>query len=351
MAAPDLKFAVSGGSGKAVGPAKPLRGTDKVAALLLAMGKPLASQLLKHFDPIELRQITRAATELGPLSPAAIEAVIEEFATEFSAGTGLLGTAREVEQLLSGVLPPEQIADIMSDVLGSSNQTMWERLSNVSETMFAAYLVKEHPQTAALILSKVSPACAAKVMGQLPRTVRNELMRRMFSMKPVMEPAMRLIESTLHEDLLLNLARKTGADAHARMADIINKMERDQMEDVLQSLAAERPKAAEVLKGLLFTFEDIVKLAPKARMVLFDQVSTERIVLALKGTDAAFRDFILSSLAARARRIVEAELTNGEPAPQREVAKARRAIADMALAMAERGEIELNAADEAEYYQ
>ncbi|MYZ46985.1 flagellar motor switch protein FliG [Propylenella binzhouense] len=351
MAAPDLKFPrAAAAPGKALA-VKPLRGPDKVAALLLAMGKPLATQLLKHFDEIELRQITRAASDLGPVSPQAIEGVIEEFAVQFSSGASLLGTAREVEQLLLGVLPPEQIADIMSDVLGSSNQTMWERLSSVSETVFASYLVKEHPQTAALILSKVSPTCAAKVMGHLPRSVRNALMRRMFSLKPVMEPAMRLVEGTLHEDLLLNLARKTGADAHARMADIINKMDREQMEDVLQSLSEERPKAAEILKGLLFTFEDIGKLTPKARMVLFDQISTERVVLALKGTDAEFRDLILSSLASRARRIVEAELANGEPAPQRDVIKARRTIADIALGMAERGEIELNATEDAEYYQ
>lgn len=198
----------------------------------------------------------------------------------------------------------------------------------------------------AVILSKVTPVCAAKVMGQFPRELRNELMRRMVGIGLVMEPAMRIIESTLQEDLLVNVSRNNRAAHNGRMADIINKMERDQMEDVLTSLAEVRPKAAEILRGLLFTFDDIIKLQPKSRMALFDQIPTERVVLALKGTDSYFRDAILSTLSSRARRIVESELSIGVPTPQREVVKARRMIADLALEMSERGELELNSGDD-----
>ena len=113
------------------------------------------------------------------------------------------------------------------------------------------------------------------------------------------------------------------------------------MEDALQSLTAARPKAAEVLKGLLFTFDDVVNLTPRARQAIFDQIPVDRVVIALKGTDQAFRELVLSSLALRTRRMVEHELGAGEPSPQREVLEARRAITDLALEMAGRGEIEL----------
>ena len=321
---------------------KTFRGPDKVATLLLAMGKPLAARLLKHFDADELKQITRSAADLGSVSIPMLEELIEEFAGNFSTGVDLFGTASEVELLLNGVLPPEQIADIMADVLGGSNASMWERLASVPEPVFVSYLTKEHPQTMTVILSRVGPAFAAKIMGQLPREMRNEIMRRMLAMTPVKERAMRALENTIQDDLLSNVSRNARGDTNARMADIINKMKRDQMEDVLQNLAEVRPKDAEMLKGLLFTFDDIIKLPARSRMVLFDNVPTERIVLALKGTDNAFRELILSSLASRARRMVETELTSGSPASQRDVLKARRAIADVALEMSERGEIELN---------
>ncbi|MGO4707434.1 flagellar motor switch protein FliG [Microvirga sp. 2MCAF38] len=327
-----------------------MQGVDKVAALLLAMGKPAASRLLKRFGPDEIRSITRSAAELGSVSSDQLEALIEEFAAQFSNGASLLGTASEVEKLLSGVLPPEQIAELMTDVLGNSNRSIWDRISNVAEGVLAAYLVKEHPQTAALILSKVKPACAAKVMGHLPQPLRNGLMRRMLTFKPIVDETMRNIEKTIHEDFMINFSRNMGADTHAKMADIINKMERDHMEEVLQSLTTVRPKSAEILRGLLFTFDDIVNLAPRARTSLFDQIPNDRVVLALKGTDDSFRSIILSSLASRVRRMVEHELNGKEPASQRDVFEARRAITDLALEMAGRGEIELNSENEGDTY-
>ncbi len=325
-----------------------LKGAEKVAALLLAMDKPLAGRLLKKFDSLELRQITRAASELGSLSPPALEHLIGDFSNNFETGAELIGSAGEAQELLAGALPPEEAAEILSDVLGNSNKSLWDRVSTIPESALASYLGKEHPQTCALILSKVTPATAAKVIVHLPRDLRNELMRRMLTHKPVMDPMLRLLELTIHEDLLLNVARNTGSDTHSRIADIINKMDREQIEDVLSSLSQERPKDAEVLRGLLFTFDDIAKLSSKARTTLFDRVPADQVVMALKGTDAGFRELILSSMAARARRMVESELATSGPAPQRDVVKARRAIADFALEMAEKNEIEINGAGEGE---
>jgi flagellar motor switch protein FliG len=141
--------------------AKPLRGTEKVAALLLAMGRELSGGVLKEFDPDEIRLVTRAAAELKPISAPELEAIIEEFAQNFSTGPNVFGTVNELEKLLNGVLPPEQVTDIISEVLGNKTKSVWERISAVSESLLANYLLKEHPQTAALILSRVKPACAA----------------------------------------------------------------------------------------------------------------------------------------------------------------------------------------------
>jgi flagellar motor switch protein FliG len=325
-----------------------LKGPDKAAALLLAMGKPVAGRLLKHFDPQELRQITRSAADLGAVSTPVLEALIEEFSSHFSKGLDLLGNAGEAEQLLTGAFPPEQVADILSDVLGSSNSSMWEKLIGIPENVFAAYLVKEHPQTAAFILSKVKSSFAAKISAQLPRDFRNELMRRMLALEPVQEATLRGIEGVLQEDLLNSAARHSGANPHSRMADIINQLEPDAMEDVLQSLTLARPKEAEMLRKLLFSFDDMLKLSVKARATLFDKIPTERVVLALRGTEASFRDAVLSSLTSRARRLVESELDDGAVVSPRDIAKARRMIADLVLEMAQRNEIEIAPAADAD---
>jgi flagellar motor switch protein FliG len=202
----------------------------------------------------------------------------------------------------------------------------------------------------ALILSKVKPACAAKVMAQLPPPLRNGVMRRMLTFKPIVDATMKMIEQTIHEDFMINLARNAAADTRSRMADIINKMDRQGMEEVLDNLTQSRPKSAEILKSLLFTFDDIINLTPRARTTLFDQIPHEKVILALKGTTNPLRGVVLSALTSRARRLVEHELEGGEPVAQRDVLEARRSITDQALEMAARGEIELSATDSDDTY-
>ena len=312
------------------------------------MGKPLASRLLKHFDPAELKLITRSAAALGAVSIQALEALVEDLAGQFSRGVDLHGTAAEVEHLLGGVLPPDQVAEIMSDVLGNSNSSTWVRLSALPEKDLADYIGKEHPQTAALILSRLTPEAAAKTLAMLPRDLRNALTRRMLSLRPVSEATIRILETKLRDDLLLNSdARRRPARRRARVADILNRMEPEQAEDVLASLAeAEARSKPRRCAPRCSRFNDIVTLSLKARSVLFDKVPTDRSwSWRCKGTDAAFRDAVLSALGARARRLVENELNTAARHRQGDQRRAGKTISSMVLDMAARGEIELDAGE------
>ena len=322
-----------------------LQGPEKVAALLLVMGKPVASRLLSHFEPAELKVITRSAAELRAVPIELLEDLVEEFATEFSNGADLNGNPERVENLLEGVLPPDQVADIMSDVRGSSNSSTWEKIATVPGPTLAAYLGLQHPQVIALSLSKLGTGAAAEVMQLFSRDLRYECTRRLFLLAPVADAALRVIETRLHQDLIVNPPAPAGASTK-RIADIVNKMRPENIEDLLKSLEADRPEDAEALRSKLFTFDDLVRLPQKTRQTLFEKVPSDRIVLALAGTDEAFRTNVLSSLTARARRLVETELAGATNVPARDVTASRRLIVDTLLAMAGRGEVMLR--DDAE---
>lgn len=322
-----------------------MNGPEKVAALLLAMGKPLASRLLKHFNPAELKLITRSAAALGAVSVQSLETLVEELAAQFSRGVDLHGTAAEVEHLLGGVLPPDQIADIMADVLGNSDSSTWVQLSTLPEKNLADYVAKEHPQTAALILTRLTSETAAKTLALLPRDLRNAITRRMLALRPVGAATIRILETKLRQDLLLDADRE-AADRTQSLADILIRLAPEQAEEILTYVAEVRPEDAAVLRSKMFSFNDIVTLSPKARSVLFDKVPSEQVVLALRGADNAIRDAVLSALGIRVRRLVENELSNGS-ASQKEIKAARKAISTMVLDLIGRGEIELDeAADE-----
>lgn len=323
-----------------------LSAREKVATVLMTMGQDAAGQVMRHLDPDDIRIVTHAMAELRPVPLAQVESLVDEFVEQFGGGTNLVGDASAVQKMLQGILPADQIAEIVAEMEGRVNQTIWDRISAVSEGSLVPYLLNEHPQTMALILSKLHPATAAKVMGQLPEALRDNVARRMLGCKAVVDDALRIIERALHEDFTANVSLNMGGDSHARMADIINKMDREHMERVLDGLSRTHPKSAEILRSLLFTFDDIVKLNPKSLTVLFDAIDSADLVIALKGTDPQFRATVLSCLASRTRRMVEQELSAGEPSTQREVNEARRRITDLALAMGQRGDIDLSTGDE-----
>ncbi|MGO4870864.1 MAG: flagellar motor switch protein FliG [Roseiarcus sp.] len=316
-------------------------GAQKAAAILLAMGKPPATRLLKHFEPQELREVTRAAAQLGAVSMATLESLVEEFTSEFSVGANLLGDVGQAREMLADAVPPDQVADIMSDVLAAAERNVWTALGSVPEAVLSAYLANEHPLTATYILSKLNPALAAQIVSHLPREARNEVLCAMISRPMLSEEAQRAIEDAVREDLTTLSARASGLDNHSRIAEIINNLEPLEARDVMQSLAAARPKEAKIVMKMLFSFDDLPRLSPRARATLFDKLPTEVVVLALRGTDAEFRDVALSSMASRARRLVEAELATPFAPPQREIAKARKQIVDLVLKMAQRNEIEI----------
>lgn len=317
-------------------------GAKKAALLLLAMGKNHAAQVLRHFSAEELRLIPRFGADPDRITGGEFENLVEEFGREFADGMKFFGTSQEVEDLISGVLTPEQIAQMKPEVVTERSEPVWSRLAALNEQVLASYVALEHPQIATAILSRMPSDYAAKILGLLNPALRRDVMGRMLSLSDMHPKAIALLERALGEDLLAGPARGQQSESRSRVADIINRLDEAQVADTLSTLAQTRPEDADALRGMLFTFSDIVKLTKAARTLLLDKVPTDRLVVALTGADPTLQEMALSSLTARTRRMVEAELKGGQNPSQRDIRSAQRNIADLALAMAGRGEIELN---------
>jgi flagellar motor switch protein FliG len=206
----------------------------------------------------------------------------------------------------------------------------------------AQFLNKEHPQVISFVLSRVATPVSAEVVAHFSTALRNEVMRRMLTNRLMTQEALRLLEQVLRDELLLKVARSSGQDAHARIAKIINKLGRKEMEEVLQSIGATRPKEAEIVRNLLFTFDDIAKLPVKTRTTLFENMEAEMLISALNGADAAMKDLVLATVPSRTRKVIETELAAAAPMSEKDIEKARRAVADTALQLADQGVVDLS---------
>lgn len=322
-------------------------GPEKTVAVLLGIERDIARLVLRHFNEEELKLVARTAAELNAVPHKALDDICDALCREISAGLSeLVGDVARAEDLLSGVVAEEQLADILSDLRGVSNAFFWRRLADLPEKVIAAHLMVEHPQIAAIVITKVDPAFAARILTELPRETRTMVMRRVLVSRPVAEAVMREIEQGLQLALYAGLNMPGAEETNARVAGIINQLEREQVNELLDGLGRSEPVIAAQLKSLIFSFEDIVNLDQRARSILCDQTPTERIILALRDADDAVRDAILPCLSARTRRMVEAELTAGAEISRREILAAQRQIADTVLRLAEQGLIALSAVDD-----
>ncbi len=330
----------------AVNPPRRLSGTEKAAALLLSVGVENASRILAHLSEEEIRAIARTASDLGTIPGTVIEEIAGEFVSLVTAEGGIRASSEQVKDLLEKILPTEQVRMIMSDVSSRMNEAVWPRLAETPSQVVAQFLGKEHPQVVAFVLSRVSTTVSADIVAHFPAPLRNEVMRRMLTNRLMTQPALRLLEQVLRDELLLKVARSSGQDTHARIAKIINKLDRKAMEEVLQALAATRPKEAEIVRNLLFTFDDIAKLSVKVRTTLFENMEAELLIPALNGAEAAMKELILSTVPSRTRRVIEQELAGAAPMSEKEMEKARRVVADMALQLADQGVVDLSFGEE-----
>jgi flagellar motor switch protein FliG len=323
--------------------------TQKAAAILVAMGKPSASRLLKFFKQEELKALVEGARLLRTISQADLEKIVAEFEAEFTEGAGLLDSGDRMDTIINESLTPEEVNALMGGE--PQNQApegpppVWPEIEKLDPVRLGAFLTEEHPQTAALVLSKLSPSAAANALLTLDKDVRNEIVKRMMATAVIPEVATAIIEEQLRARLLTASAMRDTSAGQIRVASVLNELDKDKLDEVMQDL--ERAGAADIqaLRSRLFAFEDVIQLTQKARVALFDSVSTELITLALRNAPPALTEAVLSSIGARARRMIESELSQGsEGISNADIVRARKAIAAAAIRMAREGAFELPSA-------
>ncbi len=320
-----------------------LDGADKVTVLLLAMGKPLADRIIKKLDNREIRVVARCASKLPTIPKEVIEKLIDELSEKIDESQQLVGSPDGAQKLISGIVSDDQIAEIMSELSGTTFERVWSKLGSAADDKLTEFIATERPQVAAVVLSKLDGDKAASVLGKLSSEQRSDLSQRLLSLKPVGDSAMRLISERLSHELLGHNSASKEMSRHAKLGAILTNLDRAQIDEVLQQIEATAPDDARRVREHIFIFEDIGGMTSEDRSRLFDEVPSERAVLALRGATTELREIVLRSISPRSRRIIEAELAGTIKAPSKSIVEAKRAIAGLAMSMAERSIIRLRA--------
>src|SRR3989338_9050797 len=162
-----------------------IKGAEKAAILMMTLSEEQASKIFACMDEDEIREISQAMANLGKISSNVMEKLYTEFSTLIAGSGNVVGSYENTERLLTKLLPKDKVTNIMEEIRGPAGRTMWDKLGNVSEEILATYLKNEYPQTISVVLSKIKPEHASKVLGLFPDNLAMEVVLRMLRMESV----------------------------------------------------------------------------------------------------------------------------------------------------------------------
>ncbi len=319
--------------------ARELSGPERAAVLMLSLGEQFGGKIWGLLDDDELRQLSVVMSSLGTIEAPAVEKLLLDFVGRMSASGAILGTYDATERLLHQYLPPERVGGIMDEIRGPAGRNMWEKLSNVQEEVLANYLKNEYPQTVAVVLSKLRPEHAARVLSILPEELALDVVNRMLRMEAVQKEVIERVEQTLRTEFMSSISQTRRRDAHEVMAEIFNNFDRQTETRFLTALEEDNREAAERIKTLMFTFDDLAKLDAGSAQTLMRHVDKDKLGVALKGASEQVRQFFLSNMSTRAAKMLVDDMQAMGPVRLRDVDEAQVMLVNLAKDLAAKGEI------------
>ena len=319
-----------------------LPGPQKAAILMLALGEDRCAQIFGMMHEDEIKELSSAMSQLGPVPAETVERICVEFAESIGAAGNLVGGFDTTERLLMKTLPRDRVAQIMEEIRGPAGRTMWDKLGNVNEIVLANYLKNEYPQTVAVVLSKVRSEHAARVLAMLPDGFAMEVVMRMLRMESIQRDVLDGVERTLRAEFMSNLSRSTRRDAHEMIAEIFNNLDRQSETRFIAALEERNRESAEKIKSLMFTFNDLARLTPMAVQTLLRSVEKDKLPLALKGASEKLRELFFTNLSERAGKMLRDDIEALGAVKLRDVDDAQAGIVSLAKELAAQGQIEIN---------
>ncbi len=326
--------------GAAIEDSRKLTGPEKAAVVLLSLGEEHTA-LWERLEEDEIKEVSQAMAGLGTVTAQVVEEILVEFVSGLGGSGSLLGSFDQTQRLLASFMPQDRVDALMEEIRGPAGRTMWDKLGNVNEAVLANYLKNEYPQTVAVVLSKVKPEHASRVLTSLPEDFALECVQRMLRMEPVQRDILDKIEQTLRNEFMSNLARTSKRDSHELMADIFNSFDRQTEARFIGALEERNRDAAERIRSLMFVFEDLSKLDPGGVQTLLRAVEKDQLGLALKGASDTLREMFFSNMSERASKIMREDMESMGPVRLKDVDSAQMAMVQVAKDLAARGEIML----------
>ncbi len=320
-------------------------GVERAAILLLSLGEAPAAEVLKHMAPKEVQKIGAAMAALTNVSRDQVGAVLENFTRALDNQTAIgIGSDEYIRKMLVQALGQDKAGGVIDRILLGGSSKGLEALKWMDPRAVAELIRLEHPQIIAIILSYLDSDQAADIIVHLPERARIDVIQRIATLDGIQPSAMQELNEIMEKQFSgqnTSNVKSSGVGGLKAAANILNLTEASKQALILAGIKESDEKMAQNVEDLMFVFEDLVEIDDRGIQALLREISSDSLIIALKGADEAMKDKIFKNMSKRAAEMLRDDLEVKPPVRLSEVETAQKEILGVARRLSESGEISL----------
>ncbi len=320
-----------------------LNGTSRAAVLLLTLGEERAAEVLKHMGPKEVQRVGSAIAAMTNVPREQVTQVLQSFSETVQEQTALgVGAEDYIRTVMVEALGEDKAKGLMDRILLGSSTKGLEALKWMDARAVAELIRLEHPQIQAIVLSYLDNDHAAEVIRYFPERTRHDVLLRIATLDGIQPSALQELDDILERQFHGNQnVRSSSVGGIKAAADILNFVDSSMEGEIMEAIKETDAELGQQIQDLMFVFDNLVDVDDRGVQALLREVSSETLILALKGADETMKEKIFGNMSKRAAEMMRDDLENKGPVRLSEVEGAQKEILAIARRMSESGEIVL----------
>jgi len=323
----------------------PLKNIEQAAVVLMALGESHAAEILRHLQPHELHKIGVAMANMTNVSRHQISEIIQSFNEDVQNQSSLtVDSENFIRGVLNRALGREKAKGILEHIFDTDGKSGVDSLKWMDASAIAGGLREEHPQVVALVLSSLQTDQAAQVVALLPAALRDEALLRVAILDEVPSGALEELNELIEKQVMrnINAAATSKIGGAKRAAEILGRLDASVEGEILDKIKEIDADLGSRIEDMMVVFENLLGVSDRDIQTLLREVSSETLLVALRGADEGVRNKILGNMSKRAAELLRDDLEAMAPVKLSDVETAQKEIMSSAKRLAEAGEITLS---------
>jgi len=319
------------------------KGIDKAAILLMSLGEEEASEILRHMGPKEVQSVGTAMSSVANVGRDGVESVLDVFLTLLTNQTSLgIGSSDYIRSVLVKALGEDKAAGVIDRILLGGNSQGLESLKWMDPKAVAEIIRLEHPQIVAIVLSYLEPDQAAQVLAAMPERTRPDVVMRIATMDGIQPSAIRELDQIMENHFAGDSNVKSASVGGTKTAaEILNFIDSSLESEIMDSVRESDDELGDQISELMFVFDDLSDVDDRGIQTLLRDISTDTLVLALKGAEEKLKQKFLKNMSQRAAQMLDEDMEARGPVKISDVETAQKEILTVARQKEADGEISL----------